>query len=71
MKQGGWGDSQLKHPVGSWAPCAGCRVRFSPSTAPRWTHLSTLRNEVRTDNPEAHVFALEHATKIDPTRLIH
>ncbi|CCF66549.1 putative uncharacterized domain protein [Xanthomonas citri pv. punicae str. LMG 859] len=57
--------------MGSWAPCAGCRVRFSPTTAPRWTHLSTLRNEVRTDNPEAHVFALEHATKIDPTRLIH
>ncbi|AEQ97419.1 hypothetical protein XOC_3324 [Xanthomonas oryzae pv. oryzicola BLS256] len=37
----------------------------------RWTYLSALRNAVRTDNAKLHIFALEHASKIDPTQLIH
>ncbi|ACD59805.1 hypothetical protein PXO_01584 [Xanthomonas oryzae pv. oryzae PXO99A] len=37
----------------------------------RWTYLSALRNAVRTDNAKLHIFSLEHASKIDPTQLIH
>ncbi|RJL81561.1 hypothetical protein DEG02_016050 [Xanthomonas vasicola] len=62
------------------AETRGCRLSTThaliepvshQTTQARWTHLSALRNEVRTDNVRQHIFALEYAIKIDPTRLIH